>query len=379
MNGPVRRHYEIRAADNHLVPDSRQRELADRLDFLAAELHERELQSKRSSLGWLFARGRKLQPVSGLYIWGPVGRGKTMLMDVFHDDAPVGRKLRIHFHEFMADVHDRIHHFRHAPGKDSGKRADPIGPVAEQIAQEARLISFDEFSVNDIADAMILGRLFQQLLDKNVTIVATSNTPPSSLYKDGLNRSLFLPFIDLITKRMDVFQLDAPRDFRLEKMASNPVYVTPPGLGADRILDQHFLHLTGSRKGESAEIALKGRTIHVPQAAAGIARFHFDDLCKQPLGASDYLKLARTYHTIIISDIPLMDERSRNEAKRFINLIDTLYDNGTKLIVSAAAAPDKLWAGTNGHEAREFPRAASRLHEMGSDAYIGRRKQASSQ
>ncbi len=362
--------YLALAEAGHLEPDREQIRLADRLDALVAELCDRRLKTKKNALGWVLSRGRKPAPVKGLYIWGAVGRGKTMLMDHFHAAAPNKRKLRSHFHEFMADVHDRIHMFRQALKAGTVKGDDPIAPVAAEIAAEASLLSFDEFFITDIADAMILGRLFENLFQRGVTILVTSNVPPDELYKDGLNRALFLPFIALLKDRMEVFHLDAPKDFRLEALTSQPVYIVPGGLHADHILDDHFRRLTGVRKGEPAEIAHKGRILAVPDQAGGVARFSFELLCRRPLGAADYLKIARAYHTIILSGVPVMDDGQRNEARRFINLIDTLYDNRTKLVVSADAEPDRLWRGRGGHEELAFARTASRLIEMRSDGFL---------
>ena len=370
MPDPVKRAYLALAEAGHFEPDSEQIRLADCLDTLLVELCDRRLKTKKSTLGWVLSRGAKPEPVKGLYIWGAVGRGKTMLMDQFHAAAPNERKLRTHFHEFMADVHDRIHRFRQALKAGTVKGDDPIAPVAADIAAETSLLSFDEFFVTDIADAMILGRLFESLFQHGVTIVATSNVPPDELYKNGLNRSLFLPFVALLKDRMDVFHLDAPKDFRLEALTSQLLYIVPGGLKGDDILDGHFCRLTGVRKGEPAEIAHKGRLISVPEQARGVARFSFDGLCRRPLGAADYLKIARAYHTIILSDIPIMDDSQRNETRRFINLIDTLYDNRTKLVVSADAEPDRLWRGKDGHENLAFARTASRLIEMRSDAFL---------
>ena len=370
MPEPVKRAYLALAEVGHLKPDSEQIRLADRLDALFVELCDRRLKTKKSALGWVLARGGKPRPVKGLYIWGAVGRGKTMLMDQFHAAAPNERKLRTHFHEFMADVHDRIHRFRQALKAGKVKGDDPIAPVAAEIAAETSLLSFDEFFVTDIADAMILGRLFEKLFQHGVTIVATSNVPLDELYSDGLNRALFLPFIALLKDQMEVFHLDAPRDFRLEALTSQPLYIVPGGLKADDVLDYHFCRLTGIRKGEPAEIAHKGRLIFVPEQARGVARFSFDGLCRRPLGAADYLKIARAYHTIILSDVPVMDNDQRNEARRFINLIDTLYDNRIKLVVSADAEPDRLWRGRDGHENLAFARTASRLIEMRSDDFL---------
>ncbi len=370
MPEPVKRAYLALAEAGHLEPDWEQVRLADRLDALLAELCDRQLKTKKSTLGWVLSRGVKPEPVKGLYIWGAVGRGKTMLMDQFHAAAPNERKLRTHFHEFMADVHDRIHRFRQALKAGTVKGDDPIAPVAADIAAETSLLSFDEFFVTDIADAMILGRLFESLFQHGVTIVATSNVPPDELYDNGLNRALFLPFVALLKDRMGIFHLDAPKDFRLDALTSQPVYVVPGGLKADDILDDHFCRLTGLSKGEPAEIAHKGRIISVPEQARGVARFSFDGLCRRPLAAADYLKIARAYHTIILSDVPIMDDGQRNEARRFINLIDTLYDSRTKLVVSADAEPDRLWRGKDGHENLAFARTASRLIEMRSDAFL---------
>ncbi len=370
MPEPVSRAYLALTEAGHLEPDGEQIRLADRLDALLAELCDRRLKTKKSALGWVLSRGVKPEPVKGLYIWGSVGRGKTMLMDQFHEAAPNDRKRRTHFHEFMADVHERIHRFRQALKAGAIKGDDPIAPVAADIAAETSLLSFDEFFVTDIADAMILGRLFEGLIQHGVTILATSNVPPDELYKNGLNRTLFLPFIGLLKDRMEVFHLDAPKDFRLAALTSQPVYIVPSGLKADDILDDHFCRLSGVSKGEPAEIAHKGRIIPVPDQAGGVARLSFDGLCRRPLGAADYLKIARAYHTIILSDIPVMDDGQRNEARRFINLIDTLYDNRTKLVVSADADPDRLWRGKDGHENLAFARTASRLIEMRSDAYL---------
>jgi cell division protein ZapE len=371
MPKTVAERYEALILSGAVEHDPDQLALVERLDAILAALQDKRLQSKKSSLGWIFARGGKPDPVTGLYIWGCVGRGKTMLMDQFFELAPNVRKRRTYFHEFMADVHGRIAHFRKRLKAGEIKGDDPIPPVAREIAAEVRLLCFDEFSVTDIADAMILGRLFERLFEHGMTVVATSNVPPDALYGNGLNRALFLPFIDLIKNHMNVFHLNAPKDFRLEKLSSEPVFVTPLGLKADLILDGHFERLGGVRNGAPQSLAHGKRRIEIPEAANGVARFAFDDLCARPLGASDYLKIARAYHTVIVSDIPVMSPEIRNEAKRFINLIDTFYDRKVRLVVSAAAPPEKLWQGTSGNEAFEFRRTASRLIEMQSDAYLG--------
>jgi cell division protein ZapE len=308
--------------------------------------------------------------VQGLYIWGGVGRGKTMLMDLFFEVTVIRRKRRVHFHEFMLDVHERIHAHRQAHKRGEVKGDDPIPPVAGQIAEETRLLLFDEFSVTDIADAMILGRLFTQLFELGVIVVATSNVEPTNLYKDGLNRQLFMSFINLLISKVDVLHLDSPTDYRLEKLAGAPVYVTPLDERADPQMDVLWSKLTHGMKSHTEELENKGRKIPVPCAAAGAARFTFDDLCMQPLGASDYLRIARAFGTVFLDHVPVMSKARRNEAKRFIILIDTLYDNGIKLVLSAEAEPQNLYAAESGTEAFEFDRTASRLIEMRSEAYL---------
>jgi cell division protein ZapE len=310
------------------------------------------------------------EPPRGLYIHGPVGRGKTMLMDMFFDAAQAPLKRRAHFHAFMADVHARLHQWRQALKRGEVAGEDPIAPVAAELAGEASLLCFDEFSVRDIADAMILSRLFTALFAAGVVVVATSNVAPDDLYKDGLNRALFLPFIALIEDKLDIVELDARADYRLEKLKRAPVYYSPIGPKADAALDAAFLALTGHEKGDPLEIELLGRRLDVPQAIDGVARFDFDALCRRPLGSADYLKIAQRFHTVIIDRIPALAGNERNEAKRFIILIDALYDMRVKLIASAAGEPETLYAGRDGAEAFEFARAASRLYEMRSVEYL---------
>jgi cell division protein ZapE len=368
MHDAVRRRYEAMAEAGELEPDVLQRGLADALDDLAARLAANAPKSKKSALGWLLARGARPEPPRGLYIWGAVGRGKTLLMDLFFAVAP-GDKRRVHFLEFMGEVHDRIDRFRRKLKSGEAKGDDPIAPVAADIAAEIRLLCFDEFAVNDIADAMILGRLFEQLFARGLTVVATSNVAPDELYKDGLNRALFLPFIDLLERRMDVFHLDAPRDYRLDDADAGPRYVTPLGPLAEACLNEHFRRLTGCERGKPRELVHKGHRIIVPEAVDGVARFAFDDLCARPLGAGDYLQIAASFATLMLEKVPVLGPESRNEAKRLINLIDTLYDNHVRLIVSAEAEPQDLLKNGDGVEAFEFARTASRLMEMRSDDY----------
>jgi cell division protein ZapE len=369
MRDLVRRRYEAMAEAGELEPNPDQRVLAGKLDRLLTALADRARKSKGSALGWLLARGGRPPPPCGLYIWGPVGGGKTLLMDTFFQAVPTERKRRAHFHDFMADVHERIHRFRQRLKSGEVRGDDPIAPVAEGIAGEISLLCFDEFVVRDIADAMILGRLFEQLFARGVTLVVTSNVPLADQYKDGLNRALFLPFIALLEERTESFRLDAPRDYRLDGSGSLRRYVTPLGPEADACLDAHFHHLTGRAHGALTEIVHKGRRIVVPEAVDGVARFRFADLCARPLGAGDYLEIAEAFHTLIVADIPALGPQERNEARRLINLVDVLYDNVVRLIVSAEVAPEALFMSRSGSEAREFGRTVSRLAEMRSDGY----------
>jgi cell division protein ZapE len=323
-------------------------------------------------LGWLFGGAGARTHIKGLYIYGSVGRGKTMLMDLFFEASPVLRKRRAHFHEFMLDVHERIHAFRQKMKLGEHAGEDPIRLTAEQLAREEWLLCFDEFHVTDIADAMILGRLFAQLFERGVVVVATSNVAPDELYKGGLNRALFVPFIAILKEQMDVVRLDARTDFRLEKLAGLPVWYVPADTAADTALDEAWRRLAGGQAGTAQELAVKGRSVHVPRAAMGVARFTFHDLCERPLAAADYLRIAREYHTIILDHVPVMNFDTRNAAKRFIILIDTLYDMNVKLIASAEAQPDALYQSDEGYEALEFHRCASRLIEMRSEAYLAR-------
>jgi cell division protein ZapE len=371
MPSTVTERYAALVAEGEIERDGAQELVAAKLTRLEERLAQHRLSRKSSALGWLFAKSTpQAGPIRGLYIHGDVGRGKTMLMDLFFSASAVRRKRRAHFHEFMADVHERLNAVRQEMKAGRIADADPIRHVADALVEEAWLICFDEFHVTDIADAMILGRLFTRLFEQGAVVVATSNVEPDELYEDGLNRALFLPFIALLREHMEVVRLQAPKDFRLEKLSAQPVWYVPADEDAEVALDIAWQRLTGTLSGEPQEIAAKGRVIRVPEAAKGVARFSFRQLCEQPLGASDYLRIAREFHTLILEAIPVMDYPQRNEAKRFIALIDTLYDNAVKLVASAEAEPGALYLATDGYEANEFKRTASRLFEMRSDEYL---------
>jgi cell division protein ZapE len=370
MASSVANRYGADAAAGRIERDDAQLAIVEKMTRLEERISE-YLSRKSSALDWLFA-SREQSPIKGLYIYGEVGRGKTMLMDLFFDSSPVERKRRAHFHEFMLDVHERIYLIRQKMKFGEHASEDPIAHVAEELAEEAWLLCFDEFHVTDIADAMILGRLFARLFERDTVVVATANIPPDELYKDGLNRALFLPFIAMLNTRMDVVRLAARTDFRLEKLSGQPIWYVPDDATAAAALDAAWRRLTGGEHGNAQDIPLKGRSIHVPRAVMGVARFSFHDLCEAPLAAADYLRIAREFHTILLDHVPVMTYDNRNAAKRFIILIDTLYDMNVKLIASAAAPPDALYRADEGFETREFKRTASRLIEMGSQSYLAR-------
>jgi cell division protein ZapE len=363
--------YEALVSSGAIEPDAAQREVAEAFGDLEQRVERYRPLRRQRLLGRLFA-DKSEGPPRGLYVHGEVGRGKTMLMDLFFQESPVRYKRRAHFHEFMAEVHERIYGFRQAIARGELPDGDVIALTASAIFEQAWLLCFDEFHVTDIADAMILGRLFARLFELGTVVVATSNVAPDDLYKGGLNRALFLPFIAQISEHMAVLRLDARTDFRLEKLAGVKMWLVPADAAASAALEKAWAKMTGNAPCRPRDISIKGRTLHVPCSSHGVARFSFAELCEQPLAASDYLRLARDYHTIMIDRIPVMDYGERNAAKRFITLIDTLYDNGVKLMASAAADPLSLYLATEGVEANEFKRTSSRLIEMGSQSYLGR-------
>lgn len=355
--------YKLRTKADEFHWDAAQAEVAGCLDELAERLGDWRV-PQRGLLSVFRGRQGGGTP-TGLYIHGSVGRGKTMLMDMFFEHVTFRPKRRIHFHEFMSEVHERIAAARKSvPG-------DPIPTVAREIARESRLLCFDELHVTDIADAMILGRLFEAMFEDGIVVVATSNAMPQELYNHGLNRNLFVPFIRMIRERMVVVELDSAEDYRLQKLAGRPLYFSPADETALRQMDEIFKDLTGVETGAASELEVKGRRVPVPQAAHGVARFSFEELCARPLGAADYLAIARQYHTVMIDGIPALSPAKRNEARRFVNLIDTLYDQRVGVIVSAETEVDGIYKEGDG--AFFFERTMSRLIEMRSEDYLAKR------
>jgi cell division protein ZapE len=362
---PVTELYRARVDSGAAAFDAAQAEAAARLSRLVGRVADWS-PNLRSHI-----YGRVGPGVPGVYLHGGVGRGKSMLMDLFFEAAPVERKRRAHFHEFMIDAHRRIADARAA------RADDPIAVAAKAIAFESWLLCFDELQVTDIGDAMILGRLFESLFGRGVVLVATSNRPPEDLYKDGLNRQLFLPFIDLLNQRMEVIELDAERDYRLSRLEAAPTWFAPHGRDADRSMDEVWLRMRGGAPARAELIEVQGRALEVPRTSSGAARFTFEELCAQPLGAADFLAIARRYHTVFIDRIPKLGPKQRNEAKRFVTLIDAIYETKTKLVASADAAPNELYVEGDG--AFEFERTASRLIEMRSKDYLAEARKSAAE
>jgi cell division protein ZapE len=360
-------HYQALVSSGAIEADPAQARAVDALGALERRLKRYKPVRKQGLIERLFA---DKEAPRGLYIHGEVGRGKTMLMDLFFQHSPVAHKRRAHFHEFMAEVHERIYGFRQNIARSEIADGDVIALTAESIFAQAWLLCFDEFHVTDIADAMILGRLFARLFDLGTVVVATSNVAPEDLYKGGLNRALFLPFIAQISAHMEVLRLEARTDFRLEKLVGVKMWLVPADAGAGAALDRAWAKMTAAAPCKPRDISIKGRVLHVPCSAHGVARFSFAELCERPLAASDYLRLAHDYHTLLIDRIPVMGYEQRNAAKRFISLIDTLYDNAVKVMASAEADPGSLYRAAQGNEALEFKRTASRLIEMSSESYL---------
>jgi len=359
--------YRARRGAGQLQHDPAQELAAEKLQSLYNALRNYQPDSGRA--GWRERLGlgrRKQDPPQGLYIFGGVGRGKSMLMDLFFQAAPVALKRRVHFHAFMLEVHDSLHKRRQSGEADG----DPIPPLAQEIAERAWLLCFDEFQVSNIADAMLLSRLFEALFDLGVVVIATTNVAPDELYAGGLQRERFLPFIDLLKTRMDILELDGAVDYRFKRLKDLSVYHHPLGAAATAALDRAFERMTDDATATAATMIVQGRRLTVPRAANGVARMSYAELCEQPLAAADYLEIARHFHTVIVDDVPKMSADQRNEARRFMILIDALYEHKVNLLMSAAAIPERLYEAGDG--ALEFKRTASRLIEMQSLDYLAK-------
>jgi cell division protein ZapE len=367
MPQSLRSAYRERLDRGALQPDPAQASAVDALCRLESELNAL---GEPSFLSFL----KKPKAPKGVYLWGPVGRGKSMLMDLFFDSAPVEKKRRAHFYAFMAEVHGLIDQWRKGDAVErrrvfgQHRGDDPIAPVAALIASRARLLCFDELQVTDIADAMILGRLFEALFEDGVTLVATSNRPPDDLYKDGINRQLFVPFIALIKTRLDIVAVRGPNDYRLDRLRGAEVYLAPADGPNRQAFDGLWADLLDGAAETGAVVEVLGRKLAFPRAAGGLLRAAFEDLCAAALGPQDYLALAERFHTLFLEDLPTLGPARRNEARRLVTLIDALYEAQAKLVVLAQAEPDDLYPAGDG--AFEFERTASRLQEMRAAAWL---------
>lgn len=364
--------YRARRGSGTLRPDPDQELAAEKLQSLYHALKNYRPQTGKSGWRERFGLARRPEPVEapqGLYLYGGVGRGKSMLMDLFFETAPVERKRRVHFHAFMLEVHERIHKHRQARGKATGPD-DALPELARQMADEAWLLCFDEFHVVDIADAMILGRLFTALFEAGVVVVATSNWAPDLLYKDGLQRELFLPFIALLKDKLDVMALEGPTDYRLDRLKGTQVYHWPLGPATDRTLKDIFAALTGDAPATATHLLVQGRRVDIERAAKGVAWLDFWALCGKPFGAADYLAIATHFHTVLLDDVPVLNDDRRNEAKRLMTLIDALYEHKVNVVIAADGPPERLYP--EGRHAFEFERTVSRLMEMQSEDYLAK-------